>query len=421
MSADRNPVVYFLLHLPRTGGTTIEEHLRTHLPSGRLWVPSPPTSMAMLCGHRYRPEAPADLAQVRVVAGHFLARSVARHFPGREIRKTVLLRDPVGFHVSLYNYHMMLAASRGRQTCSFDRHLRMLPRDPIAISLLWQWLELPPATLLRTSDAQKYDMLNEALADFWFVASYRDGDRLVAALADDLAVPPVAARKNTALDWQKRVRWQPLRGADLPATTQQAILARNPIHDALWHNWCEAGFAGDRGAAPPPRQQPLPPPPRSGSGEIGLRELLRAGWLTVSIRGREWDAGPPWSAAVRAGQAGRWPRAAELFRRALRRVPQFPEVWVQYGHALLEAGDVAGAAAAYRRATELDGELADAYLRLGHALRLQGRGEEARAAYLRFERLDPAGLQRQRDALLARGWSEEAVSSAWRALTGSPG
>lgn len=398
-------MVYFLLHAPRAAGNTIEAHLEAHLKE-QLWSPSRPTAMTMLSGRRYRLDQVPDLRRVRAVAGHYIGRSLEGHFLGREIRRTLLLRDPIGFHVSYYNHRMMFSLSRGGPTFGFDEHLCGQPRDLVAILLLWHWLELPLATMLSTGDEQKYQLLNKALSGFWFVGSHDDCDRLIAAVAADLGVPPVAPRRNTTLQWQKRVDWRPLRADDLLASTREAILARNPIHDALWQSWRHAGFE---------TAQVVPRPlPQSPGGEIGLRDLVR-GVLADRV------IAPIWREAGRASKAREWPRAARLYRKALRRVPGSPEVWVQYGHALKESGDPVAAEAAYRRAIDLDAEMAEWHVFLGHALALQGRMDDAREAYRQFEQLDPAALKRKRDELVAAGCPEEAVSTYWRSLTGNPG
>src|SRR5262245_7792103 len=100
--------------------------------------------------------------------------------------------------------------------------------------------------------------------------------------------------------------------------------------------------------------------------------------------------------ADRARNAGQWELAARLYRKALDRHPRNPPIWVQYGHALKEAGSLhdpdklAQAEIAYRRALSLDLSAADAHLQLGHVLKLQGKTEEAAAAYLRAFALDPS-------------------------------
>jgi ADP-heptose:LPS heptosyltransferase/GT2 family glycosyltransferase len=117
------------------------------------------------------------------------------------------------------------------------------------------------------------------------------------------------------------------------------------------------------------------------------------------------------SLADRARDAGQWELAARLYRQSLDRDPQDPPIWVQYGHALKEWGQLrdpdklAQAELAYRKALSLDWGVADSYLQLGHVLKLEGRKDEAITAYLRAFALDPLVAQAI-DELGDLGWSE---------------
>ena len=112
-----------------------------------------------------------------------------------------------------------------------------------------------------------------------------------------------------------------------------------------------------------------------------------------------------------ARDARQWELAVRLYRQTLDRDPRNPPIWVQYGHALKESGELrdpdklARAELAYRQALSLDPGVADSYLQLGHALKLQGRKEEAIAAYLRAFALD-ASRSDAIDELSGFGWSE---------------
>lgn len=109
------------------------------------------------------------------------------------------------------------------------------------------------------------------------------------------------------------------------------------------------------------------------------------------------SAGVPVTAAVhrlladanRARDARAWTKAAEGFRQALDLDPGLAHIWIQYGHALKEAGDLATAESAYRRAAHLRPRSADAQLHLGHLRKRQGDRPGASRAYLAAARLDP--------------------------------
>jgi lipopolysaccharide biosynthesis protein/tetratricopeptide (TPR) repeat protein len=115
--------------------------------------------------------------------------------------------------------------------------------------------------------------------------------------------------------------------------------------------------------------------------------------------------------ADRARDARQWELAAALYREALDRDPRNPPIWVQYGHALKEWGELRDpdkliqAETAYRRALSLDPAVADTYLQLGHVLKLQGRTEEAKPAYLRAFAFD-SSLADSSFELIQSGWSD---------------
>jgi tetratricopeptide (TPR) repeat protein len=115
--------------------------------------------------------------------------------------------------------------------------------------------------------------------------------------------------------------------------------------------------------------------------------------------------------ADHAREARHWEIATQLYRKALDRYPRNPGIWVQYGHALKESGELrdpdklAQAEIAYRRALSLDPGIADTYLQLGHVLKLQGKTEDAQATYLRAFALDPA-MPDPPEELKGLGWSE---------------
>src|SRR5262249_15411478 len=119
------------------------------------------------------------------------------------------------------------------------------------------------------------------------------------------------------------------------------------------------------------------------------------------------------SRADQARDARDWPSAARYYRKALDQRLENPAIWVQYGHALKESGNVAEAENAYRKSLELDANVADTHLQLGHALKIQDRRIEASAAYLRALALDPA-LDHATLELKGLGWSTGRIQLALR-------
>ena len=119
------------------------------------------------------------------------------------------------------------------------------------------------------------------------------------------------------------------------------------------------------------------------------------------------------SRADRARDSRDWVSAARYYRKALDQEPNNSPIWVQYGHALKESGNLSEAENAYRKSLELDADVADTHLQLGHALKIQGRKIEASAAYLRALVLDPA-LDHATLELKGLGWTRGRIQLALR-------
>ena len=110
--------------------------------------------------------------------------------------------------------------------------------------------------------------------------------------------------------------------------------------------------------------------------------------------------------ADQARDAGQWQIAAGLYRIALDRKPKNPPIWMQYGHAIKESGNLADAEVAYRIAIEYDPGDADGSLQLGHVLKLQGKQAEAEIAYLQALMLN-SSLDCAARELFELGWTAE--------------
>lgn len=264
------PPVYFLLHVPKAAGQTIEAHLQRHAADRFLEVRSAAWPVAFF-GRPYRKDGLSD--RLMALSGHYLGRSLEQLFPGREIRRTVLLRDPVDLQVSLYNYRVMKYLARGSDSYDFRLHLRSQPRNFITHFLLWRWLEIPWPVLMTMSDTRKFALVNAALARFWFVGDYQRCDELIAAIAPDLDIPPQAPRRNISSRKGRKMGWEPLLVEKLSDEMRRAIDDQHPLDLALWQTWSTAGFAPD--AVDPPAA-------RSGvTARFFAEELVRPVYNTV--------------------------------------------------------------------------------------------------------------------------------------------
>jgi hypothetical protein len=418
MPAPANPPapdpIYFLLHIPKTAGQTIRQHFNEHCAPGVFWQ-----TRGKLRARSTRPGQLPDVARARIIAGHYINRSLEDLFPGREIRRVLLLRDPLQLQISYYNWRMMEHLGKGIPTYSFDLYLNALPRNFISHFLLARWLETPWAQLMAMSDKEKYRLLNQMLAGFWFVGAHTDCQRLIARIGPEVGAPPAAVTRNTSRELQGRTGWRLVTEEALSPRIREAFLVQHRLDQALWREWRGAGF--DTGAV---RPQPLS---YTGSSGFLAHEIVRPWYLlrrvttryTAIFRRGVAASGTLLERGDRARDDGRWEDAAGYYHRALQMVPEAWAIWVQYGNTLKESGRLADAEQAYRRALSLRPDAADTYLQLGHVLKLQSRLGQARAAYLRSATLDPQRAAAQ-DELIRLGATAHRVEEAASAMQMTP-
>lgn len=268
--SDSLPPLHILLHVPKCAGRTIEVHLARHMEPEAFYMPRRP-------GRGGLSEMP-PAAGIRALSGHHLARSIETRFPDREICRSVLLRDPLSFQISYYNFKMMRYIASGGRPYSFALYYRALQRDPMAHFLLSRWLEVSPARLILMPAAEKWRLLCDALAGFWFVADYRRCDDLIAAVAPDLGVRAAAKRVNHEAAWASSVAWRPLAADDLADEQRRRIPLDNPLDAALHATWAGAGHAASSVRAGP----------GPATSDFLAHELVRPYWEARRRLARGW-------------------------------------------------------------------------------------------------------------------------------------
>lgn len=241
--------IHFFVHVPKCAGTTVETHFRRTLgPGGFALAPRWKNPLRDVIGNRAA--LPADVvAKGRVLSGHSLARSMARFYPGRVLRQSVLLRDPVGWHVSFYNYRLWRAVDRGDPTPPrFETWLRAQRRNPIARFLLMRYFEIGYPGIYRMSSRARFQFLEGALAGFHFVGGHQRCDEAVAGISRDLGVDDHVKPHNVGggRDVPGEVR-----AKDLPIALRTQIEKMHAVDALLHRRWKDRGWGHDCPAGAP--------------------------------------------------------------------------------------------------------------------------------------------------------------------------
>jgi hypothetical protein len=253
--AGDNPV-HIIFHIPRCAGQTAHRHLAAHAANGSYHRLRKRKGASRLFLPRYQIADMPDPQGLAAISGHWIGRSIERHFGGRQILRSLLLRDPVSQFVSHYNFRMMRYLSQGMRPYAVEIAYRARERNFITHFILRTFAEISVPRLLSLSATEKFAEANRFLSDFWFVGDYTRCDELIAALAPTLGVPTTAEPRNTCEAWQQCVRWTPLRTSDLSARMIDQIKQDNILDQLLWETWrdterdCVATHSTDIGEMP---------------------------------------------------------------------------------------------------------------------------------------------------------------------------
>lgn len=231
MQADPPPV-HFFLHVPKCAGTSVEAHFARHLdPDGFLLAPRWRNPLRDVIGNRYSGLDPLALRRVQVVSGHSLSVSLARKFTGREVREHVLLRDPLSYLVSFYNYRWARHEQRGEPAPPpFADWTRTQRRNPISRFLLHRYFEIGYPSVYRLSSRARFRLLERAFARFAWVSAWTQADAAIAALSTELGLPPAAERENEAAARRLAL-------ADIPEEERRALEAEHAVDLLLFERW----------------------------------------------------------------------------------------------------------------------------------------------------------------------------------------
>jgi len=232
--------VHLIYHVPKCAGQTLHRHLTAVLPPGAYYRTRRRRGWRRLFSPLYDTAQMPDPQHTRVAGGHSLGVSLDHHFDGRELKRSILLRDPVSHLISYYNFRMMRYISRGLHPYSFRLSYLATQRNFVAHFILRNFLELSWPQLVSLSDEEKYDILNAFLASFWYVGDYRRCDELIAALAAELSLPVCSPSQNTCAQWKRRIDWQTLDVSDLAPSTIRQIRQENLLDQRLWETWKDA-------------------------------------------------------------------------------------------------------------------------------------------------------------------------------------
>lgn len=194
--------LHVIMHIPKTGGQTIREHLRAHLEPHAEFVHFGTVGQRD-AGERgmapWHERSEAERALARVLAGHHLTVHTPKLVPGeRKVKYAGLFREPASRMVSHYNFNVEIKwERRGKAAPGWDGWIAARRRNFVSLWIKERFLARPLDG--GQSDESLFKEISEALDTFWLLGTMSHFDAFVAQLYADIGVPPATpGRANVA-------------------------------------------------------------------------------------------------------------------------------------------------------------------------------------------------------------------------------
>ena len=177
-----------------------------------------------------------DPDRVAFMIGHDLGRSAIRRFSGRELREIVLIRDPLNRYVSHYGQYFRTRMEAGnRSVATFEEWYASQRPNYMTEFFLTRYLGIGELAVFAMPEQTQFDIMNESLKQFWYVAGHQYCDDLLTALSRGFGIPSIIQRQN--------VRPRNLTDVDeIPAVLRSRIVRENAVDQAIFDVWKDIGF-----------------------------------------------------------------------------------------------------------------------------------------------------------------------------------
>ena len=215
--------LHVVMHVPKTGGQTIRDHLRQHLAFHYEFIHLGPFGE----GHAraiglapWQERSREDRAGALVLLGHHANIDTPKLAPGNpRVKFSAMFREPAARLVSHYNFHVEIKrAKTGKDVLDWDYWYRGQKRNFVC-----RWIK--QNFLLRSfddtqSDEALFAEIAEALDSFWLLGTMPHFHAFVSRLYADIGVPPPSDRRSN------------IAGRDYPAR----ISVTEEIRDAVYRD-----------------------------------------------------------------------------------------------------------------------------------------------------------------------------------------
>lgn len=180
--------IWFLYHIKKTGGRTVERHLEETLGDKHVDLKARLHPKGTPANEIVGAIDEAVRAEIVTVGGHILDRELIEFFPDRELHETIMIRDPASRTISQINHQATIQMEKGKRPPVLERWLNALGPNH-QTDHIRRCLGLPGNTPVQT--------VIDEISAFDYVIATEQIDECIPTLFEAMGLSPeVPARHN---------------------------------------------------------------------------------------------------------------------------------------------------------------------------------------------------------------------------------
>ena len=204
--------VYLISHIPKTAGSSLRMHLRSHLQDQVEFIHLANRGANQAKRQNRQPFAqrpPAERNQAKVIFGHQVNQQTAQLISGKTINSVVMFREPAAWEISRFNQYANVVLRESGQTLTFAQWCDPQQVNKTHSQFDWFLAKHLGISVSQLTTEQRNELLDQTLQSFSHVLFVVDLPTCLEPIFSSLDIPTTLPKNTNVVGLDKPDFYQP--------------------------------------------------------------------------------------------------------------------------------------------------------------------------------------------------------------------